>query len=108
LKIEDEISAKIQDQQRVNERLYVVETKLTKVLQEVNSTSELHKSFASDNTGWSVSHLSTTILAEQKEEDKRQLNIIVHNMAESENENPLYNDINEATSLLQPSNDYLR
>ena len=74
-KIEDEISTKSQDQQRVNERLDAVEAKLTKVLEEVNSTSEPHKSFASDKTGNSVSHLATSILAKQKEKERRHLNI---------------------------------
>ena len=90
LKIEDETSTKSQDQQRVNERLNTVEAKLTKVLEEVNSTSEPHKSFASDKTGNSVSHLATSILTS--------------NMVESDDEEPSARragDINEATSLFK-------
>ena len=104
LKIEDEISTKIKDQQRANERLDAVKIKLKKVLAELNSTSELHKSLANDNTGGSVSHLASSILAEQKEKERRQLNIIVHNMAESEDEDPSARktgDITEATSLFK-------
>ena len=56
---------------RVNERLDAVGAKLTKILEKVNSTFELHKSFASDKTGNSISHLATSILAEQKEKERR-------------------------------------
>ena len=73
---------------RVNERLEAVEAKLTMILEKVNSPFQLHKSFDSDKTSNSISHLATSILAEQKEKERRQINIIVHNMVESDDEDP--------------------
>ena len=59
-------------------------------------------------TGNSVSHFATSILAEQKEKERRHLNITVHNMVESDDEDlsaRRAGDINEATSLFK---EYLR
>ena len=78
-------------------------------LMQLNPSLQLHLKLIrhlriTENTGGSVSDLVTTIVAEQKEKDKRQLNVIVHNMTELQGEDPSVkktNDINEATSLFK-------
>ena len=81
------------------------EAKHTKVLEEVSNTSELHKSFASDKTGNSVSYLATSILAEQKEKERRQLNIIGNNTVESDDED---SSARKAGDITEATEEYLR
>ena len=61
--------SKVQDQRKVNDRLDAVKAKFTKVLQEVNSALESHKTLVSKSFSGSVSDIATSIVTEQKEKD---------------------------------------
>ena len=64
-----------------------VEEKLTEILQGFKSQeNNLQKTTHKDD---SFTHLATSIVAAQKEKEKRELNLILHNIEESTEEEPL-------------------
>ena len=100
LKVESETTVKSQE---LEARLGTVEEKLTEILQglktQVDNRQEIvHK----DDSNDSFMHLTTSIVAEQKEKEKRQLNLILHKVEESAEEEPpnrKKDDIQKVTSL---------
>ena len=75
--------------QELETRLEKVEERLTEILQglktQVDNRQEIiHK----DDSDDSFIHLAMSIVAEQKEKEKRQLNLILHKVEESAEEEP--------------------
>ena len=90
LKIESETSAKSQELENFNTRLETVEVKLTEILQGFKTQEyNLQKTIQKDDSDDSFTHLAMLIVAEKKEKEKRQLNLILHNIEESLEEEPL-------------------
>ena len=103
LKIESEACNKAQELENFDTRLGTLEEKLTTLLENIkvqsNAQQESSSTKHSDN---SFAHLATSIVAEQKEKDKRQLNLIVHKMEELVAEEPSdrkQDDISKVTTL---------
>ena len=66
---------------------------------EQSSTSPPHPPLSQD-----ISKIITTVLSEEKEKEKRRLNLIIHNFKESQESDPQKRkevDINESTKLFQ-------
>ena len=80
-----------------------MEVKLTEILQGFKTQEDnLQKTIHKDDSDDSFTHLAMSIAAEQKEKEKRQLKLILHNIEESTEEEPLNrkkDDINKVTSL---------
>ena len=111
LKVDSGTSALQQEQQNVNARLEAVEEKLTGIVEGINEQLEnynkpLSKITPDPSDEESVAHLTSSIIFEQKEKEKRQLNLILHNIEESKEEDPQTrkrDDIKTATSLFTES-----
>ena len=97
---------------KLNEIMKNVETQLEKHQKAISSLINDHKAALGSNppsrvspiTEESVANIAVSINAEQKEKEKRQLNIIVHNLEESSaSEGPARkeDDISECKSLFQ-------
>ena len=107
LRIESESSAQSQELESFNTRLEAVEEKLTEVLQGFKAQLDTNhkltpKEVLGQDSDDSFAHLATSIVAEQKEKEKRQLNLILHNVKESVEEEPSNrkkDDVKEATSV---------
>ena len=107
LRVESEASTKSQELEIFNTRLEAVEEKLTKALEGFKVYMDTQhkanpKEIFEQDPDDSYAHLATSIVAEQKEKEKRQLNLILHNFKESLEEEPSNrkkDDVNGARSL---------
>ena len=93
LRVESEALAKSQELENFNTRLEAVEEKLTKALEgfkvQLDAQNKVNpKEVFDQDSDDSYAHIATSIVAEQKEKEKRQLNLILHNVKESLEEEP--------------------
>ena len=89
LKIKSEASNKAQELENFDTRLGTLKEKLTTLLENIKVQSNAHQeSSSTKDSDNSFVHLATSIVAEQKEKDRRQLNLVVHKMEESVAEEP--------------------
>ena len=80
LRIDEESLAQ---QQRFEDRLKSVEDKLTKAVKKMDSNTTQQTSANEESLNSVANNIAATLVAKQKDKEKRQLNLIVHNIDES-------------------------
>ena len=80
LRIDEEPLAQ---QQKFEDRLKSVEDKLTKAVKKMDSNTTQQTSANEESLNSVANNIAATLVAEQKDKEKRQLNLIVHNIDES-------------------------
>lgn len=71
------------EQQNLEDRLKAVEDKLTKAVEKMDSHSTQPVSTNNESLNSVANNIAATLVAEQKDKEKRELNVIVHNIDES-------------------------
>ena len=75
--------------QELDTRLETVKEKLTEILQGLKTQVDNHQeTIHKDDSDDSFTYLAMSVIAEQKEKEKRQLNLILHKVEESAEEEP--------------------
>ena len=106
LRIESEATAKSQESENLKSRMEAVEEKLTEVLKEFKVPVQ-QKVNSEENSDDSYAHIATSIVTEQKEKERRQLNLILHNVKESEEEEPSNRKKDDITGAASLFSEYL-
>ena len=70
----------LSQQQRFEDRLKSVEDKLTEAVKKMDSNTTQQTSTNEESLNSVVNNTAATLVADQKDKEKRQLNIIVHNI----------------------------
>ena len=80
LRIDEE---SLTQQQKFEDRLKSVEDKLTKAVKKMDFNTTQQTSANEESLNSVANNIAATLVAEQKDKEKRQLNLIVHNINES-------------------------